>query len=136
MKIREDTTQYFIQDKETVLNYLKSRNLDNSTLTKVIEQYPFGLLSNADFTVENEIYSISHFLSKSDIVGYDIKCVNDNLGLSNSCSVAFALVLGDDVLCYDTLTKEVYIWLIQTDDGKKIVIKDSLSDFLNEIINE
>lgn len=136
MKIRDDTIQYFKQDKKAVLDYLNDRNVNNPILTSIIEQYPFGLLSGADFMVDSEEYSISHFLSKSDIIGYDIKSVNDNFGLSDTDTVAFAMVLGDDVLCYDTHYKKVFIWLIQTEDGKKIMIEDSLSDFLNRIIQK
>lgn len=135
MKIRDDTIKLFKQDKEDVIEYLKSRKFTNKTLFAIIKDYPFGLVSGADFIVSSEEYSISHFLSKSDISGYDIKSVNETLGLSETDVVAFAMVVGDDVLCYDTKEKRLFLWLIQTQDGDKIEIEDTLSEFLNGIIN-
>ena len=136
MKIIDETVSLFEQDKQYVLNYLHRRNVQNKVLDSIFTNYAFGLLSDAIFKVKSENYAITHFLSKSNIDGYDIVSVNDNLGLSNTSIVAFALVMGDDVLCYDTHDKKVFIWLIQTEDGKKIMIEDSLSDFLNRIIQK
>ena len=135
MKIIEGTEQLFIQDKKSVLDYLQERNMNNEALNKVITNYPFGLLDGAEFIIGSEEYAITHFLSKSETSGYDIESVNRLLNLIETPVVAFAMVAGDDVLCYDTQTSKLFLWLIQTQNGEKIEIEDTLSEFLDGVIN-
>ena len=133
MIIREDTVSLFDQDKQYVLDYLKSRGIKNRELNKIIQKQPFGLLDDAGFSVDGEEYEISHFLTKSDIIGYDIKKANAQLNTDSTSFVALALVIGDDVLCYDTQTKEVFLWRIQTAGGDHLIVSDNLSSFLKSI---
>ena len=133
MKVREETTSLFSQDKQYVVDYLISRNLKNRELGKIIRDHPFGLLEDVSFFASEEEYAISHFLSKSDIDGYDIRKVNALLKTDSTDIVAFAVVLGDDVLCYDTKNKEVFIWQIQTGDGAKLHVSDDLTQFLKTL---
>lgn len=133
MKIREDTEKLFEQDKEDVLSYLKERHLNNKELIEIIRGYPFGLLENAKFYVSNEPYEITHFLSKSSTIGYDIRKVNDLLGLQETDDIAIAVVLGDDALCCNVKTEKVYLWLVQTGDGKKVDVDESLTAFLDKL---
>ena len=133
MRVQEETSTFFSQDKQYVLDYLKSRNLRNRTLVKIIRDYPFGLLEDASFFVGEEEYTITHFLSKSDIDGYDIRKVNALLKTESTDTIVFALVLGDDALCYDIKSKEVFIWRIQTADGERLFVSDDLTKFLNSI---
>ena len=135
MVIIEGTEQLFIQDKKSVLDYLQKRNMNNEALNKVISNYPFGLLDGADFIIGSEVYTITHFLSKSETSGYDIESVNESFNLIETPVVAFAMVAGDDVLCYDTQASKLFLWLIQTQNGKKIEIEDTLSDFLKRIVS-
>jgi len=133
MNIREDTTSLFAQDKEYVLAYIQSRNFKNKELEKIITTYKFGLLDELPIFVDGEEYIISHFLSKSDIAGYDIQKVNLMLQTDSTSDLVFALVLGDDVLVCDIKTGAVYLWRIQTGDGDRILIAESLTKFLKEI---
>lgn len=135
MRIQEDTIPLFDQDKQYVLSYLKSRGLTNRELVKVILDNPFGLLENMTFNIGGEIYSISHLLSKSDVTGYDIRKVNQLLETEASDEVVFALVLGDDALCCNVKSKAVYLWRIQSGNGEKIKISDSLTKFIKKINN-
>ena len=132
MKVQEETTSLFSQDKQYVVDYLKSRSLRNRELGKIIREHPFGLLEDASFFVGEDEYAITHFLSKSDIDGYDIRKVNALLKTDSTDIVVFAVVLGDDVLCYDIKSKEVFIWRIQTGDGEKLFVSDDLSKFLKD----
>lgn len=134
MNIREDTESLFVQDKQYVLDYLRSRRFINRELNRIIRHYPFGLVTGASFVANKQRYSISHFLSCSQIMGYDIRKVNDFLDTEDSAIVAFALVLGDDALCYNTETKEVFLWRIQTSDGDQIFVSDNLTSFLKSLI--
>ena len=133
MIVREDTISLFDQDKQYVLDYLKSRGIKNRELKRIIQSQPFGLLDDAGFSVDGEEYGISHFLTKSDIIGYDIKKTNAQLNTDSTSFVALALVIGDDVLCYDTQAKEVFLWRIQTADGDHLLVSDNLSGFLKSI---
>ncbi len=136
MKIREETIALFNQDKDFVIDYFKSRKLNNEKLFALIRKYSFGLLEDAKFTAAGEPYEITHFLTKSDVMGYDVSKVNDVLGLRGTDEVAFAVVLGDDVLCCNAKTGKVYIWLIQSGDREKIGVDDSLTTFLEKLSKE
>mgnify|MGYP007070218728 CR=1 FL=1 len=134
MRIREDTENLFDQDNEYVIGYLNKRGLDNAELNKIIREYPFGLLEEAKFFVGNDPYELTHFLSKSDTMGYDIRKVNALLKTNETDDVVFAVVLGDDAVCCNVTTGEVYIWLIQSGEGERIDTGLTLTDFLNNII--
>ena len=133
MEIQEETIALFDQDKKYVLDYLKSRKVTNRELGKIIQKHPFGLLKDTSFFIGEEKYGITHFLSKSDIVGYDIQKVNALLGTDALGIVAFAIVVGDDALCYDIKSKKVILWMIQTGEGKRLFVSDNLSKFLKSL---
>ena len=133
MEIQEETMALFDQDRQYVLDYLQSRKLTNRELSRIIKKYPFGLLKETSFFIGSEEYGISHFLSKSDIAGYDIQKVNALLGTEARGIIAFAIVIGDDALCYDTKSKEVFLWMIQTGGGNRLRVSDSLTKFLKSL---
>lgn len=133
MKIREETCSLFEQDKQYVLDYLRSRGMKNRKFSKMIRDQPFGLLENATFCIGSEEYEISHFLAKSDIDGYDIRKVNACLNTDTTENVIFAVVIGDDVLCYNTKTKAVFLWLVQTGDSSILSVSDNLTKFLKSL---
>ena len=133
IEIREDTISLFEQDKEYVLDYFKSRNLKSRDLKRVIQKYPFGLIKDTSFFINGEEYGISHFLGKSETGGYDIRKLNAMLNTEGTDEVVFALVLGDDALTCNIKTKEVSLWLIQTDSGNRIRAGDSISKFIKMI---
>lgn len=133
MEIQKETMDLFDQDKQYVLDYLKTRKLSNRELSRIIKKYPFGLLKETSFFIGAEEYGISHFLSKSDIAGYDIQKVNSLLGTEALGIVAFAIVIGDDALCYDIRNKEVFVWCIQTGEGNRLRVSDNLTKFLKSL---
>lgn len=133
MEVQKETIALFDQDKQYVVDYLKSRKLNNSELNKIIQKCPFGLLKDTSFFVNNKEYGISHFLTKSDVVGYDIQKVNTLLHTEALGIIAFAIVVGDDALCYDPETNEVFLWMIQTGRGDRLHISDDLTKFLKSL---
>ena len=133
MEVRMDTVQFFKQNKEYVLDYLQKRGIKSEKLSHFISEKPFGLLCDAVFMFKNEEYEITHFLSNSDIVGYDIRKVNEMLNTDETNECVFAVIMGDDVLGYNIKTEEVFIWYVQTGDGEKTVIADNLDKFLTEL---
>ena len=130
MEIRKETISMFNQDKQYVMDYLKFRKVKNEKLRRIIQDQPFGLLKDTSFYIDSEEYGISYFLAKSDIGGYDIQKVNELLKTDLTDIVVFAVVIGDDVLCYDTKNKKVLLWQIQTGNGKQIHVSDDLTKFL------
>ena len=133
MEVQKETIALFDQDKQYVMEYLKSRKLSNQELSKIIRNCPFGLLKDTSFFIGEEEYGISHFLSKSEIVGYDIQKVNALLNTETLGIIAFAIVVGDDALCYDPKTNEVFLWMIQTGGGDRIPVSDDLTKFLKSL---
>ena len=134
MMIQKDSLSLFEQDKKYVTDYLKSRNLNCKTLMEIIEKYPFGLLEEAEFSVGKEEYGITHFLSKSEISGYDIRKANAILHTDETDDVAFAVLIGDDVLCCNTGSGEVSVWLVQSGEGEKIHVTDDPDEFLRQFL--
>lgn len=135
MRIRHGTSSMFIQDKKQVIKYLQGRNVNSQRYYHFLRSRRFGLLDDARFSVGGIPYEITHFLSRSEIMGYDIASVNCNFNLEGTDDVAIALVSGDDVICYNTRTQEVYLWQIQNGDGEKIQIANSLDRFFEIIDN-
>ena len=133
MEIQEETIALFDQDKKYVMDYLESRKVTNQELVRIILNQPFGLLKDTTFFIGEEEYGITHFLAKSDIAGYDIQKVNTILGTEALGIVAFAIVVGDDALCYDIKSKEVILWMIQTGGGERLLVSDNLSKFLKSL---
>lgn len=133
MEIQEETMALFDQDKQYVMDYLQFRKLTDQELSRIIKKYPFGLLKETSFFIGKEEYGISHFLSKSDIAGYDIQKVNALLGTEALGIVAFAIVIGDDALCYDIKSKEVFLWMVQTGEGNRLHVSDNLTKFLKSL---
>ena len=135
MRIRNGTSNLFVQDKKSVIDYLECRNVINKRYFNFLKSRKFGLLADAWLIISGEPYEITHFLSKSSIMGYDIRKVNQTLSLEGTNEVAIALVSGDDIICYNSQTQKVFLWMIQTGEGKKITISNSLDDFF-EMINK
>ena len=136
MRIKRGSSSLFIQDKKYVIDYLKCRNINSNALFKYFQRCKFGLLDNVTFFADNELYEMTHFLSKSEIMGFDIVAVNRQLNLDETNVVAIALVSGDDVICVNNNSNEVFLWKIQTGNGEKAIISKSLDEFFERIIKE
>lgn len=134
MRIQEESESLFEQNKEYVIEYLTARGVKNRQLLGIYLKHPFGLLEDANLNIKGETYTISHFLSKSDIMGYDIRKVNELLKLNSTDRVAFAVVLGDDILCYNIKSRKVYLWRVQTGDSEEIASSESLTKILKSIM--
>lgn len=130
MIIRDNSKEFFEQDPEYVIDYLKSRGIANEAYNAFLRTIEFGLLKKMRFTVNDKEFEISHILGKSDIPGYDIVAANENFGLSEGEDVAIALIAGDDAICYNTEKENVCIVYPEEDGREKIIINESLEDFI------
>lgn len=133
IKIKEETKTFFTLDKPALFAYLDSRMVYNKDYRNFLEKVPFGCLEENSFFVGGECYGVSHFLTVSNIDGFDIKKANQHLGLDKGSVIAIALVEGDDVLCLDLITGEVFLWMISCGDGEKILVSKTFNMFLNMI---
>ena len=133
IKIKEETKTFFTFDKSTLFAYLDSRKVCNKAYRSFLEKTPFGCLEENTFFVNGECYGVSHFLTVSKIDGFDIKKANQHLGLDKGNIMAIALVEGDDVICLDLVTGEVFLWMISCGDGEKILISKTFDMFLDMI---
>ena len=136
MRLTKDTTKYFEQDPDYVIDYLASRGVVNESYNRFLRKFTFGILDDLRFFVDGEPYEITHLLGKSKVAGYDIVAANKNLGLSEGEEIAIALVLGDDAICYNTVKKNVCLNFIQNDEGEQIVIDESLETFIKRFDNK
>ncbi len=100
----------------------------------MILKYPFGLRTEALFCARGEPYEISHFLTVSEVQGYDIRKVNALFNLEGTDMIAVAMLVGDDLLCCDTKSGDSFVWLIQTGEGEKVETGYKLSDIISGII--
>ncbi len=134
-KIDIENDRDFIQDKGYVLSYLKSKDVNNASYIKFIKNNNFGILAKNVFNANNEEYSLEYFFSCSSVEGKDIINANKNIQslLIDKNLLGIAKVLGDDIVCLDIKTGEIYLWLIETNDGEKIHIAKSFDEFINMI---
>lgn len=130
MKLIENSTEYFEQNPDYVIEYMKSRGVNNQAFNEFISQYEFGLLEGVKFIADDEPFEITHLLGKSKIAGYDIVSANRNLGTLEGPDIIIALVMGDDAICYNTDDENVSICFIQNGEGEKIEIDKNLEDFI------
>lgn len=136
MKIAEGSTEYFEQDPDYIIDYLSSRGVVNEEYNSFLKDFEFGLLEDAGLRVDGDVYEITHFLGKSKIAGYDIVAANRNLGLSEGEDIAIALVMGDDAICYNTADGNVSLYFIQSGEGEKVIIDESLETFIKRFDNK
>jgi hypothetical protein len=130
MIFRENTKEFFNQDPEYVVDYLKLRGIENEAYNAFLRSIEFGLLKRMRFIVDDKEFEISHILGKSDIPGYDIVAANENFGLSEGDDVAIALITGDDAICYNTKKGDVCIVYPGEDGRERLLINESLEDFI------
>lgn len=132
-KIKISSDENFIQDKEYVLSYLNSKGVKNKSYLEFIKNNNFGILEKNIFNLNNGNYSVDYFFSRSNEEGKDIVSANKNIQriLNNENLIGIAKVLGDDIVCLDIVTGDVYIWLIETGDGEKVNIANSFDKFIN-----
>lgn len=128
-KIELKTAQGFVQEKSRVLNFISKRFPNNNEFVSFILENDFGILKDNYFVVNGETYTVSHFLSNSKLLGYDIITANKQLGLENSYFTAIALLLGDDIVLMKK-TGEIYIWLLENGNGEKIFIASNFNEFI------
>jgi hypothetical protein len=133
IKVREETKAFFGTDKESLFAYLDLRNLQNQEYRKFIQESPFGCLEENTLLVDGEGYGVSHFLTVSNIDGFDLEKANKNLGLDKGEVMAIALVEGDDVLCLHLKTGEVFLWMISCGEGEEIPVTATFTEFLDRI---
>ena len=133
LKISAKRKEDFKQDKEYVLTYLKSRNVNDTDYLKLIEENDFGFLEENTFYVDGYEYSVDAFCTCSQISGLDIKGVNKNHKTDTGGEIVIAGVWGDDAICMNINTGEILLWLIETGEWEKVHVANSFKEFISQI---
>ena len=81
------------------------------------------------FSADGSDYAINHFLDDSDELGYGYECTNKLIG--NDKYMIFAIAEGDDALCIERSSGHIFLWLIQSANGKIIQLSTTIAKFLD-----
>lgn len=131
LKIESSTS--FKQDKNYVLTYLQYRKVNVPQYFELINNNDFGILKNNTIVINGLEYRVDALCTCSSNSGYDIVNVNKNLQTDNGDTIVIAGVAGDDVICMDISTGEIFIWLIETGEWEKEYVAPSIDVFINMI---
>lgn len=123
----------FIQNKKYVLDYVSSRSVNDFTYLSFLRNNDFGFWKNNSFLVEEDEYSVEALCTCSSIDGYDIKKANINLGTNEGTIIAIGGVYGDDTICMNIETDEIFILLTETGDGELVYVAKNFQSFLSKI---
>lgn len=114
---------------DTLVEYFKKRKvLDLGFVefmtSKHAQTKPYKL-----FSVNNQDYMVSHFFDSSNNVGFSLIKTNEILNTNKTDMMAFAAVEGDDIICLNTDDNSVWLWCLQTNNGKFVKITTSFEKF-------
>jgi len=138
LKFKSERKNEFLQNKQYVLDYLKTRMVKDNNYLDFIKNNDFAFLKDNTITIynkeynQNEGYMIECFFTCST-TGYDIIKANKNLNLDNGDIIAIANVAGDDVICMNVKTNEILLYLIESGDMQFVHIADNFEKFYNMI---
>lgn len=109
-----------------VSKYLKSRNVTDSCY---ILQYADSL-QNKTIIVKGIEFEVAFIFSEQTEQMLGIKEANKRLGTDIGDVVTIGLLSGDDPICMDTKTGEIFFWLIENGDGLKLKVADSFEKLI------
>lgn len=114
---------------DTLVEYFKKRKVSDLGFvefmtSKHAQTKPYKL-----FSVNNQDYMVSHFFDSSNNVGFSLIKTNEILNTNKTDMMAFAAVEGDDIICLNTNDNSVWLWCLQTDNGKFVKITNSFEKF-------
>ncbi len=109
-----------------VSKYLKSRNVTDSCC---ILQYADSL-QNKTIIVKGIEFEVVFIFSEQTKPILGIKEANERLGTDIGNVVTIGLLAGDDPICMDTKTGEIFFWLIENGDGARLKVADSFEKFI------
>jgi len=109
--------------------YLASRGVMNNDIEELLlgntpKEFKMFSAGGIDFLV-------NHLFDSSETAGYGIEKTNHLLRLEGTQTLAVGLVEGDDVICVDIDSGQVFIWMIQTGVGERILVADSITRFMD-----
>lgn len=144
LRIEEASKSKFIQDKEYVLSYLKSKGVKEEFYFDLIKNNDFGYLEDNIMIIDtDELYGGEFRLEAFFTYApgdYDIRECNKylekaakELKMEYGPGIAIASMAGGDTVCLNTDTGEVYLWLLETGVWEKIHAANSVKEFVEMI---
>ena len=118
-----------ITNKE-LLDYLDYRGIKDNDYRLFVQQYCPDDYKFIMCSINGFDYAVSHFLDKSEKMGYGLISTNEGLQTEKEGQIIIGLIEGDDAICLDPKTGQISLWLIQTGDNEHIIVADSFNDFI------
>lgn len=110
--------------------YLNNRGIHDADYMEYISSLSGRISVFQPCTVGNLEYAVSHLLDTSDKKGYGLIPTNDVLNTKTGKWMAIGLIEGDDIICMDTQSGKIALWMIQTGDGEYLEVADSFKSFI------
>lgn len=138
IRINKQSTAQFKQNKDKVLNYLLNRGVDSKTYLDIIKNRPFGLLAENIFYIGEKIdgseYTLEFFFTDEATISPDIETVNRNLQTDYGDILSIANVCGEDIICMNIKTGQIFLWELESGSGDMVPIAKSIDQFIAMII--
>lgn len=134
IKIIDGTNELFVQDKEYVKGFYKKNNILSDTLYSFIDSLEFGLFEDVTYLNENGVsFGVSHFLGKSDNLGYDVVSTNEQLKTLVSGYIVFALADDDNPICLKQKDNTIVLLDVNSEEMLETFICYTIESFINKI---
>ena len=114
-----------------LISYLNQRGVTDNDYLEFVTNIDKTVIEIEPCELNNFEFMVSHFLNDSDSPGYGLIATNQILQTDRGEWLAIALIEGDDVVCMNTHTGAIHIWMVQTGDSEYIEVAKSFKRFIN-----
>ena len=116
-------------------SYLSERKIDDKKYLDFVlnnrqTECTFKLCSVNKFD-----FMVTHFLDATNRIEFGLMKTNSILNLDETEWLAIALIDGGDVICMNTKSEKIYLWLIQSGDASFLKVANSFSEFLEKCVD-
>ncbi len=121
---------------KTIMEYLhlrgvKDKNYQDYLLHSDVLCLKFQLCSLNGFD-----YMVNHLFDASERLGYGLIPTNRVLNTDKTSCIAIGLIEGDDMICMDVFSGEIFLWMIQTGEGERLRVASSFKEFMELTVHE
>ena len=110
--------------------FLNHHGIESGIYSEFVRRYIPGDCKFVQCSSDGFDYMVSHFLDKSEKMGYGLIVTNETLETEKTGKLAIGLIEGDDVICLDPQTGRISLWLIQSGNGECINVAETFQDFM------
>ena len=120
---------------EKIVAYLKECGVNDGEYFSFLIEKKYKDLNFKLCSVDGFDFIVSHFFDDSTQSGYGLIKTNDILKKNGCHFIGIGLIEGDDVLCINSLTGTIHVWLIQTGNGEYIEVSRSFKSFIEKCVS-